>query len=271
MRDDDLHYLSAPPRLGHGERRLAFRRTQASGSGQGRPGVVWLGGFKSDMDSTKAVALDGWARRNGRAYLRFDYSGHGRSGGDFADGTIGLWFDDALAMIRAETSGPQILVGSSMGGWIALLVARALAEAGEADRLAGTVLIAPAVDFTERLMWAQFSPAIRDEIQATGHWMRPTEYASEPYPVTKALIEDGRHHLLLDTPIRAHGPVHILQGMQDPDVPWQHAMLLVEHLTFDPVSVTLIKDADHRQSRPEDIDRLLRAVEAIAPDELSSP
>lgn len=262
MRDDDLHFLESPRPDGT-RRRLAFRRTQPAGAGLQQPGVVWLGGFKSDMDSTKAAALDDWARRTGRAYLRFDYSGHGRSAGDFADGTIGIWLDDALAMIRAKTAGPQILVGSSMGGWIALLAARALAAAGETDRLAGTVLIAPAVDFTEALMWAQFTPAIRHTIETEGRWMRPTEYAAEPYPVTKALIEDGRRHLLLDTAIRAHGPVHILQGMRDPDVPWQHAMLLVEHLTFDPVSVTLIKDGDHRQSRPEDIDRMIRAVEAL--------
>ncbi|MBE7220054.1 MAG: alpha/beta hydrolase [Caulobacteraceae bacterium] len=260
MRDDDLHFLEPAPLPGGGApRSLAYRRVRGTG-----PGVVWLGGFKSDMDSTKAVALDGWARRAGRAFLRFDYSGHGRSGGNFAEGTIGLWFADALAMVRAETEGPQILVGSSMGGWIALLVARALAEAGEAERLAGMVLIAPAVDFTEALMWAQFTPEIRHTIETEGQWMRPTDYAPEPYAVTKALIEDGRRHLLLDKPVRAHAPVHILQGMRDPDVPWQHAMLLVEHLTHDPVSVTLIKDADHRQSRPEDIDRLIRAVEAIA-------
>ena len=263
MRDDDLHFLESARPDGSG-RRLAFRRARSTDAGAQQPGVVWLGGFKSDMDSTKAVALDGWARRTGRACLRFDYSGHGRSGGDFADGTIGLWLDDALAMIRAETDGPQILVGSSMGGWIALLAARALAAAGEADRLAGMVLIAPAVDFTEALMWAQFTPAIRHAIETDGRWLRSTEYAADPVPVTKALIEDGRRHLLLDSAIRAYGPVHILQGMRDPDVPWQHAMLLVEHLTFDPVSVTLIKDGDHRQSRPEDIDRLIRAVEALA-------
>ena len=260
MRDDDLHFLAADPAPGLPERRLAYRRTP----GGAAPGVVWLGGFKSDMDSTKAVALAGWARTAGRSYLRFDYSGHGRSDGEFADGTIGLWLADALAMIRRVTVGPQVLVGSSMGGWIALLAARALAASGEVDRIAGTVLIAPAVDFTEALMWNQFTPEIRRTIEQHGQWMRATDYGSEPYPVTRALIEDGRRHLLLDTSIRAHGPVHILQGMRDPDVPWQHAMLLVEHLADDPVSVTLIKDGDHRQSRPEDLDRLIRAVDALA-------
>ncbi len=185
------------------------------------------------------------------------------SEGRFEEGTIGLWLDDALAVIRAATAGPQILVGSSMGAWIALLAARALAGAGEAERIAGLVLIAPAVDFTEALMWAQFGPEMRREIEATGRWIRPSPYADEGYPVTRALIEDGRRHLLLDGPIRAYGPVHILQGMKDADVPWQHAMRLVEHLASDPVSITLVKDGDHRLSRDEDIARLLAAVEHL--------
>jgi pimeloyl-ACP methyl ester carboxylesterase len=259
MRDDELHFLAADPIPGHPERRLAYRQIAAGRA----PGYVWLGGFKSDMESTKAVAIRDWARANGRSFLRFDYSGHGQSAGDFADGTIGLWLADALAMIRQATVGPQVLVGSSMGGWLSLLAARALAAMGEADRIGGMVLIAPAVDFTEALMWNQFTPAIRRTIETEGRWMRPTDYADEPYPVTRALIEDGRQHLLLGTAIRAYGPVHILQGMRDPDVPWQHAMLLVEHLADDPVSVTLIKDGDHRQSRPDDIDRIIRALDAI--------
>ncbi|MCW6510656.1 alpha/beta hydrolase [Lichenifustis flavocetrariae] len=264
MRDDDLHFLDVNPGTGRDVRRIAYRRIEAEASGTQRPGVVWLGGFKSDMDSTKAVALDAWARGAGRAFLRFDYFGHGRSSGDFGDGTIGLWLDDALTVARQLTAGPQILVGSSMGGWIALLLARALARTQETERLAGMVLIAPAVDFTEALMWAQFTPEIRTAIETEGRWMRPTDYAAEPYPVTRALIEDGRQHLLLDSEIRAYCPVHILQGMRDPDVPWQHAMLLVEHLAADPVSVTLIKDGDHRQSRPEDLERLVQAVAAMA-------
>ena len=244
-----------------GERRLAVSARPAA-FGEERPGIVWLGGFKSDLTSGKAVALDGWAERNGRAMLRFDYSGHGASEGRFEEGTIGLWLDDALAMIRAKSAGPQILVGSSMGAWIALLAVRALAEAGEASRVAGLVLIAPAVDFTEALMWEQFGPEIRREIETTGRWMRPSPYG-EPYPVTRALIEDGRHHLLLGGTIRTHGPVHILQGMRDEDVPWRHAMILVEHLAADPVSITLVKDGDHRLSRDEDVAKLLAAVEHL--------
>ena len=268
MRDNDLHFLNASsgsvadaPDLQHA---LAFRRRAARAPAEGRPGVVWFGGFRSDMESTKALALDAWALGEGRAFLRFDYSGHGRSGGDFADGTIGVWAGDALAAMRHLTSGPQIIVGSSMGGWIALLVARALAGLGEKERIAGMVLIAPAVDFTESLMWNAFTDEIRTTIERTGRWTRPSAYSEEPYPITRGLIEDGRKHLLLESEIRTYGPVHILQGMRDPDVPWQHAMLLVEHLAADPVSVTLIKDGDHRLSRDEDLARLVSAVAQIA-------
>jgi pimeloyl-ACP methyl ester carboxylesterase len=264
MRDHVLHSLDIPAGSGFPQRQLAYARTEATDAGVGRPGVIWLGGFNSDLFSTKALALDEWAGREGRAFLRFDYFGHGRSSGRFADGTIGLWLDDAAAVFRRLTRGPQILVGSSMGGWLALLLARELTKTGEQDRLAGMVLIAPAVDFTEALMWAQFSPEIRAAIETEGQWLRPTDYAAEPCPVTRTLIEDGRRHLLLDSDIRTYCPVHILQGMQDPDVPWQHAMLLVEHLAYDPVSVTLIRDGDHRQSREQDLKRLISAVAEIA-------
>ncbi len=245
-----------------GSRRIAVA-ARAAHDGQARPGVVWLGGFKSDMTSGKALALDGWAEQQGRAMLRFDYSGHGVSDGRFEDGTIGLWADDALAVIRSKSRGPQILVGSSMGAWIALLVARSLAEAGEAERIAGLVLIAPAVDFTEALMWARFSPEVQHEIESKGRWLRPSPYGPDAYPITRELIEDGRRHLLLGGVVRAFGPVHILQGMQDTEVPWQHAMLLVEHLAADPASITLIKDGDHRLSRDEDIARLISAVDNV--------
>lgn len=243
--------------------RLAYRTIKAQPAGA-KPGVVWLGGFKSDMLSTKAERIADWAQENRRAFLRFDYSGHGESGGRFEDGTIGAWSAQSLAMIRRLTQGPQILVGSSMGGWIALLVARELARLGETDRLAGMALIAPAVDFTQALMWPQLPDSARRDVMEKGVWMRPTQYAPEPYPVTRALFEDGRNHLLFDAPIRSHCPVHILQGMQDPDVPWKHAMRLIEHLGEDPVVLTLIKDGDHRLSREEDIARLLAAIEGMA-------
>lgn len=263
MSEADLAFLSVPARGEWPARRLALARVAARPAGAGRPGVVWLGGFRSDMQSEKALALAAWAERTGRAFLRFDYSGHGRSGGTFEAGTIGLWLDDALAVLRETTQGPQILVGSSMGAWIALLAIRDLAAADEAGRIAGSVLIAPAVDFTERLMWDHFSPDIRAELAATGVWMRPSAYGN-PYPITARLIEEGRRHLILDTRIDAHGPVHILQGMQDADVPWQHSMTLVEHFSQDPVSIMLIRDGEHRLSRKEDIARLLAAVEGIA-------
>ena len=243
-------------------RRLAYRLRAAAAEHE-KPGIVWLGGFKSDMLSTKAERIDQWAAQRGRAFLRFDYTGHGESGGRFEDGTIGLWLADSLAMIRKLTHGPQILVGSSMGGWISLLAARALARSSETQRLAGMVLIAPAVDFTETLMWAQMSPEIRRQIEDTGVWQRHSQYAPEPTPITRALVEDGRKNLLLGQTIRMHCPVHILQVMEDPDVPWKHALTLVEHLAGDPVALTLIKDGDHRLSREEDIERLLAAIEAI--------
>ena len=241
---------------GVSEREIAYLRRDGAG-----PGVVWLGGFRSDMRATKAEALDEWARAQGRACLRFDYSGHGESGGRFEAGTISLWLEDTLAIIGAGSDGPQILVGSSMGGWLALLAAQKLAAAGRP--LAGLVLIAPAVDFTERLMWDGLDADARRAIEVEGVYLRPSAYSPEPVPITRALIEDGRRHLMLGGPIRSHAPVHILQGMADPDVPWRHAMTLVEHFAGDPVVVTLIKDGDHRLSRPADIARLIAAVAGI--------
>jgi pimeloyl-ACP methyl ester carboxylesterase len=229
----------------------------------GAPGVFWLGGFKSDMGGTKAVALDDWAARNGRGCVRFDYSGHGESGGSFVDGTIGRWLEDSAAVFAAFARGPQVLVGSSMGGWLALLLARALRrEAGPAPAatLAGMVLIAPAVDFTEELMWKRMSPEVKRDIETKGSWLRPSQYSQEPYPITRALIEEGRDHLLLGGLIETGCPVRILQGVQDPDVPWRHAVELCSRLAQDDVVLTLVKDGDHRLSRPEDIERLIAAV-----------
>jgi pimeloyl-ACP methyl ester carboxylesterase len=246
------------------QRRIAYLARSARESGIGRPGVIWLGGFKSDMRSTKAAALDRWAVEQGRAFVRFDYSGHGESSGAFEAGTIGAWLAESLAVISTATCGPQILVGSSMGGWLALLAARALNAAGQRERLAGMVLIAPAVDFTEALIWQRLTLAAKADIAEKGYWLRPSAYSPEPYPITRALIEEGRGHLLFERTIRSFCPVHILQGMQDPDVPWSHAMTLVEHLAGDPVALTLIKDGDHRLSRPEDLVRLKAAIEQIA-------
>lgn len=227
------------------------------------PPIVWLGGFRSDMRATKADALDAFAARSGRAFVRFDYSGHGESGGRFEDGTISRWLEDALAVLERFAPARPVLVGSSMGGWIALLAARALRarEAGRAP--SGLVLIAPAVDFTERLMWATLPEQAKAAILGEGVYLRPSPYSPDPTPITRALIEDGRRHLLLGAPISVGCPVHILQGMEDPDVPWRHALDLVEHLSGDPVALTLINDGDHRLSRPADLERLTRAVEEM--------
>jgi len=221
------------------------------------PGVVWLGGFHSDMNGTKAQALDAWAESRGRFYLRFDYFGHGASSGAFRDGTITRWRDDALAVLDKLCDGPQVLVGSSMGAWIALLIARARPE-----KVAALLLLAPAADFTEALIWARMTPDIRSEVMERGAWQRPSAYGDGPYPITRALIEDGRRHLLLDQPIEIASPVHILQGMKDPDVPWQHALKLVEKLSGNPV-LSLIKNGDHRLSKPEDIALIAHTLDAI--------
>jgi len=197
--------------------------------------------------------------------VRFDYSGHGESSGDFTAGTIGGWLEDSLAVFDSEAKGPQVVVGSSMGGWLALLLVRELrrrkAEGkAAAGTVAGLVLIAPAVDFTEVLMWKRFPPAVRQEIETKGAWLRPSQYDNGPYPITRQLIEDGRRHLLLGGLIESGCPVRILQGVEDPDVPWGHAVELVSRLAQDDVVLTLVKDGDHRLSRPEDLERLIKAV-----------
>jgi pimeloyl-ACP methyl ester carboxylesterase len=239
---------------GDSARRIAVRARAGRA-----PGLFWLGGFNSDMKGTKALALDSWATEHGRACVRFDYSGHGESGGRFVDGTIGRWLQDSVAVFRQACRGPQIVVGSSMGGWMALLLAREITKEATDASLAGLVLIAPAPDFTEELMWKGFSPEIRREIESNGVWLRPSEYGA-PYPITRALIEEGRNHLLLERAIEVGCPVHILQGAQDPDVPWQHALALAHRLPAEDVVLTMIQDGDHRLSRPQDIARILAAV-----------
>ena len=221
------------------------------------PNVLWLGGFRSEMTGTKAEALDGWAQARGQSYLRFDYLGHGQSSGDFRKGAIGRWRDDALAVFDQLTDGPQILVGSSMGGWIALLLALARPE-----RVKGLLLLAPAPDFTEDLLWAQLSADLRKQIVEEGEWLQPWGYGEEPCPITRNLIEDGRNHLLLRAPISLSCPVRILQGMKDPDVPWQHAVRLMEHLSGNPV-LELVKEGDHRLSTPPDLQRMTEALESL--------
>ena len=237
------------------ERAIAVRRDLGT-----NPGLFWLGGFKSDMQGTKAVALDNWAGEHGRACIRFDYSGHGESGGEFVDGTIGRWLEESAAVFDRFAQGPQVLIGSSMGGWLALLLARELKGRKAAGSIAGLVLIAPAVDFTEELMWNKFSPAVKRQIETEGSWQRPSQYSESAYPITRGLIEEGRKHLLLGGLIETGCPVRILQGVQDPDVPWNHAVELTSRLAQDDVVLTLVKDGDHRLSRPEDLERLIKAV-----------
>jgi pimeloyl-ACP methyl ester carboxylesterase len=214
------------------------------------------------MKGTKAQALDDWAAAQGRAMIRFDYSGHGESGGAFTDGTIGRWLEDSLAVFDTCCQGPQVLVGSSMGGWLALLLGQALARRRRPAQatVAGMVLIAPAVDFTEELMWRRMSPEVRREIEEKGVWERPSAYSEGPYLITRDLIEEGRNHLLLGGMIEPGCPVRILQGVRDEDVPWQHAVDLSARFARDDVVLTLVKDGDHRLSRPEDIERLIAAV-----------
>ena len=248
--------------LGTGSDSRAIAVRALSGAG---PGMFWLGGFKSDMNGTKAQAVAAWAREHGRACVRFDYSGHGESGGAFADGTVGRWLEEGLAVFDAFCRGPQIAVGSSMGGWIALLLARALRRRAQPGTngpasLEGLVLIAPAVDFTEELIWKKLPPEIRREIDEQGGWARPSAYSQEPYMITRRLIEEGRQHLILGDMIETGCPVRILQGVADPDVPWNHAVELTSRLAQDDVILTLVKDGDHRLSRPEDIARLIRAI-----------
>ena len=240
----------------------ALRRIAVRSRVGGAPGLFWLSGFKSDMRGTKAQALDAWAAERGRACVRFDYSGHGESGGAFEDGTISRWLEESVAVFERLCLGPQIVVGSSMGGWLALLLAREVAKRPMGAGLAGLVLIAPAADFTEELMWKRLPQETRDEITTKGVWLRPSQYG-DPYPITRALIEDGRRHLVLQGSINLGCPVRILQGAQDPDVPWQHAFALTSQLPSDDVVLTLIQDGDHRLSRPQDIARLLAAVEEL--------
>ena len=241
-----------------GDRSVAVLRR-----GGGGPGLFWLGGFRSDMSGAKASALDALGERQGLAVTRFDYSGHGASGGDYRDGTIARWLEEAKAVF-ATTTGPHVIVGSSMGGWIALLLARSLREAGE-HRVKALVLIAPAVDMTEDLMRAGFTKKQLRALETAGFVEEPNDYG-DPHIITRALIEDGARHLLFGKPIETGCPVTILQGGKDKDVPKQHALKLVTHLLTDPVTFTLIPDGDHRLSREDDLRVLeaavMRAVES---------
>jgi len=242
-----VQYFDGP----HG--RIAYRENKGAG-----PGFVWLGGFRSDMAGTKAEFLHQWAERQGRSFLRFDYSGHGHSDGVFENGSIGEWAADALAAFDTLTNGPQILVGSSMGAWIATLLARE-----RADHLAGIVFIAPAPDFTEKLMWPEFTDEQRATIIREGRLLQPSDYSDEPEVITKKLIEDGRKHLVMNGPVQINCPVRILQGMKDASVPYTHAIAFADLLTSTDVEISLIKHGDHSLSEPDDLERLKGVLEGF--------
>lgn len=234
-------------------RRIAYHRTEGGG-----PGIVFLGGFKSDMTGTKAMHLETWARALGRAFLRFDYSGHGQSSGAFGDGCIGDWAEDAAATVEALTEGPQVLVGSSMGGWIALLLARTMPQ-----RVAGLVGIAAAPDFTEDGFWAGFDAGQRATIEQAGRLELPSEYSDDPYVITRRLIEDGRENLVLRAPLSLPFPVRLLQGSADEDVAVDVPLRLMDHAEADDIRLTLVKGADHRFSSPDCLALMESAISEV--------
>jgi pimeloyl-ACP methyl ester carboxylesterase len=246
-------YLDRPATGREGGERLAWRKVAGAG-----PTVVWLGGFRSDMAGTKAEALAQWAAAAGRGCLRFDYFGHGESSGDFQAGTLSRWREDCLAVIDELTEGPLVLVGSSMGGWLACLSTLA-----RPDRVAALALIAPAPDFTEKLMGPNLPPEARAALAVDGVWLQPSAYG-DPTPITQDLLDDGDRWSILPGPVPIEVPVRILQGGDDPDVPWRHALELAQAVKGDDVVFSLIKDGDHRLSRPQDIARIVAMVAELA-------
>ena len=249
--------LSPPQFLDGPNGRIAYRQRNGA-KNAGKPGVVWLGGFRSDMIGTKATFVDEWAKHHEAAFLRFDYSGHGESDGVFEDGCIGDWFADALAAFDALTTGPQILIGSSMGAWIATLLAKA-----RPNRIASIIYIAPAPDFTERLMWPAFTDEQRETMLRDGRIEQPSDYSDEPEVLTLKLIEDGRNHLVMTQTVPITCPVRILQGVKDDAVPWRHAVDFADMIETDDVEISLKKAGDHRLSEPDDLARLREALDAL--------
>jgi len=245
---DEVRYLARED----GER-IAYVRSPGKG-----PGVLFCGGFKSDMTGSKALFLEALCRRQGRAFVRFDYFGHGQASGEFLDGTIGRWRADALAVFDQLTDGPQCLVGSSMGGWIALLLGLARQQ-----RVGAILGIAPAADFTETLVWQKLSSAEQARFVTEGQLVEPSEYDDEPYLITYKLVEEGRQHLVLPRAGQISCPVRVIQGMRDADVPWQTALELTEALGGQDVELTLVKSGDHRLSSPEDLARMAVVLEQL--------
>lgn len=246
---------------GAAARRIATLVEIAPGAPAERPGVMWLSGLKSEMTSTKASALAQWAREKAVPCVRFDYSGHGQSEGAFENGTVSAWSEETRAVFERLSKGPMVLVGSSMGGYMALLLLRTLMEEAPqaAERIKALVLIAPAWDMTN-LMWENFSPQARRDIEEKGVYYRPSAYGDGPYPITKAFLDDGRKHLIGTAAFDPGRPVHIIHGLLDPDVPWEHTLDLVAHLSGDWTRVAAVPDGEHRLSRPEDIQLMLEIV-----------
>lgn len=260
--DPAIEYLEVG--AGLEARRIAMLRRPGKS-----PGIFWLNGYRSEMTGTKASMLDAFGAEKGLAVTRLDHSGNGQSGGDFLNGTITRWLDESLAVF-ATTNGPQVVVGSSLGGWLALLLARALRRQG-IDRVKALVLIAPAVDATAELMTKRLTKAQLAALRRDGVVQRPSQYSPEPYPYTAKLIDDGNNHLMFGKGIDVGAPVTILQGGKDPDVPRDHALKLVQHLLTDPVTFTLVPDGDHRLSREQDLELLRAAVErevTVPPEQL---
>lgn len=243
--------------LSRGDATIAYHHTPASGSRRGKPGVIFLGGLRSDMTGTKATALESWAVAQGLAFTRFDYQGHGISSGRYEDGCVSVWAADAIAVLDQVTSGPQVLVGSSMGGWAMLLTVRE-----RLDRVVGMVGVAAAPDFTENLMWPSFDEATRQKLLSDGVIYQPSDYG-DPEPVTLRLIEDGREHRVLTGPYQFNGPVRLLHGIEDTVVPWQTTTAIAETVTSADLRIILVKGGDHRLSTPPDIELLCRTVEEV--------
>ncbi|MBW7836797.1 MAG: alpha/beta hydrolase [Sphingomonadales bacterium] len=233
---------------------IAYERTPGKG-----PGVIFLGGFMSDMTGSKATALEAHCRSSGRAFVRFDYLGHGQSSGAVRDGTIGRWLEDSLLVFDRLTEGAQIVIGSSMGSWLALLLTLA-----RPDRVKALIGIGSAPDFTRELMWPNFSEDEKRQLLSNGFITQPSYYSPDPYVISYRLIEEADRHLLLNSEIAIDCPVRLYHGLLDHDVPWQLAHRLMERLRAEDVTLTLVKNGDHRLSSPADITRLIAEVDALA-------